>query len=164
LDPDRRRGTRRQLQGGDGTTRPRDPPRAQAMLHGHDPPIAVKEHDIDGEPHKEHVHRRGRVDEHPTARLEATATEQAAHATERALRYLAALADDGVISPTTNARDRNPSHSRACHVTRPSRGRSRAAESRLSRLRGRNHSSPPPVALSLTEGGTTTHAGRAGRR
>jgi hypothetical protein len=43
------------------------------------------------------VHRRCRVDEHPASRIEAVAAEQPAHPSERALRQLTPLADDGAI-------------------------------------------------------------------
>ena len=46
----------------------------------------------------------------PLPGLEPVAAEQAAHPPERALRYLAALADDGTVRGTADARERCTGH------------------------------------------------------
>ena len=52
----------------------------------------------------------GAVDEHPAAGLETIPAEQAARPAERALRYLATLADDGTVHSTADACERCTGH------------------------------------------------------
>ena len=84
----------RKLERGDGTPGGRDPPRPEAMPDADDGVVAGEKDDVDREAHEEHVHRAGVVDQHPAVRLEAAAAEEATRSRERAIRDLAALADE----------------------------------------------------------------------
>src|SRR5947209_7857204 len=85
---------------------PRDAPGRKSMLDADDRAVAGEEDDVDREAHEEHVYRAGPIDEHSAARLESVAAEQASRSPERALRHLAALADDGTVRASADARAR----------------------------------------------------------
>src|SRR5262245_21974417 len=69
------------------------------------------------------VHRGSAVDQHPLARLEAVAAEQAPHSPERTLRDLAALADDGPVGRTRTRTTDARAVCRACQLRVPCGGR-----------------------------------------
>src|SRR3954447_6054242 len=122
--------------------RARDTPRAEAVSDADDAPVTVDEDDVDREPHEEHVYRGSAVDQHPAARIEPVAAEQAAHAPERAFRYLAALADNGAVRSTADARDRCTGH----RSSMPAIAGGRSA-TRLHRAWLESPSSAPPGRL-----------------
>lgn len=101
--------SRGKLERGHRAPRPRDAPGGEPMSDADDRAVPGKEDDVDGETHEEHVHGARVFDQHPLARLEPVATEQTAHPAERALRNLAALADNCPLSGE-DARERHPGH------------------------------------------------------
>src|SRR5262249_44554813 len=78
----------RQLERADGMSRGGDAPGCEAVPDADDRAVLGEEDDVDRKAHEEHVYGAGPVDEHPAARLEPVAAEQAAGAPERAVGHL----------------------------------------------------------------------------
>ena len=111
-DLDARRGCRsgRKLERGRCVTGAGDAPRTQPLDDPNDFPVPVEENDVDREAHEEHVHRGSAVDQHPAARLEPIAAEEAAHPPEPGLRNLAPFGYDGSVGGAANAHERCTGH------------------------------------------------------
>jgi hypothetical protein len=98
FDPGFGRGPGRELERGNGASRSGDTPRTESVPDADNLAVAIDEDDVDREAHEEHVYRAGPVDQHPGAGLEPIPAEQTTRPGERALGYLATLADDCAVS------------------------------------------------------------------
>ena len=106
LDPGVGGSPGRQLERGDGPSGSGHAPGPKPVPDAHDLAVAIDEDDIDREPHEEHVYRAGAINEHPLPRPKSVAAEQASRTAEGALGDLAALADNGTVRSTADARER----------------------------------------------------------